>query len=114
MGYTYDYVFDWNAARVVSGIYTYMYPLFDLMEFALLQQSTGATTLPGGGGISVGIGGGPGGGGGGSGSGGAVATGGGTGMDMDQGPSSHVLPTFPPMSLSSYQASAMPVDSPGC
>ncbi|KAL5473516.1 hypothetical protein EMCRGX_G028007 [Ephydatia muelleri] len=66
MGYTYDYVFDWNAARL---------------------QSAGASTLPGG-----------------SGSLGAVATGGGTGMDMDQGPSSHVLPSYPPMSLPAYQA----------
>ena len=83
-------------------------------EITVLQQSAGATTLPGGAGIGIGVGGavggvvapGGGGGGGGSGSGGAVATGGGTGMDLDQGPSSHVLQPFPPMSsLPGYQAS---------
>ena len=65
-----------------------------------MQQSGGATAIPGGvgPGMSMGIGGGPGAGGGGSGSGGAMATGGGTGMDMEQGPSSHALQPFTPMS----------------
>lgn len=81
-----------------------------MLPHHILQQSAGAT-IPGGAGAGIGIGVGVGGGGGGgSGSGGALATGGGTGMDLDQGPSSHVLQPFPPMSVPAYQVSIMSVN----
>ena len=35
MGYTYDYVFDWNAARLVSGMHV-RYTLCSLMVVILL------------------------------------------------------------------------------